>query len=172
MNTFDRKEVISEIQNDLRVLYKSGIIRQQLTPTGVYDQQTVNAVKEFQRSAGLPDTGIIDYPTWVLLCDAAKDVKSIKEGPEPIYPFDQMRPGGSVSYGEKSDLVYFIQIMLKCLLRYDFEDLVITGQYDRATVEAVRRFQRANRLEATGSVDINTWNALADVYNRNITDTH
>ena len=165
MNTADQKAVIYEIQNYLRELYKNNIISQQITPTGVYDRQTVDAIKEFQRTAGLPQTGITDYPTWVILSDAARQLQGFDDASNPIYPFNMMRNGASVSFGERSDLVYIIQIMLKNLIRYDFEDLMITGSYDRATLEAVRRFQRMNRIEETGSVNRTTWDLLANAYN-------
>ena len=172
MNSADRQEIIFELQNDLRTLYKSGIIAAQITPTGVFDDQTASAVREFQRTAGLPETGIVDYPTWVILNDTARDIRGESNGSAPIYPFDQIREGASVGYGEVSDLVYIIQIMLKRLLGFDFDRLGITGRFDRATAEAVRQFQRAGGLEVTGSVNKSTWDSLADSYNINVVRSH
>ena len=31
---------------------------------GIYGQQTADAVKIFQRVFGLPQSGVVDYPTW------------------------------------------------------------------------------------------------------------
>lgn len=33
-------------------------------PTGSYDAETTASVQQFQRAAGLPDTGITDFATW------------------------------------------------------------------------------------------------------------
>ena len=38
---------------------------------GMYGQQTSDAVREFQASAGLPETGLVDEPTWSALLTAA-----------------------------------------------------------------------------------------------------
>lgn len=45
----------------------------------------------------------------------------------------------------------------------------IDGQYDEATRMAVKKFQRIKRLKESGEVDIDTFNALYDVY-RSATD--
>lgn len=172
MNSLDRKEVIKEIQSNLRTLYKGGIIDISIVPTGVYDERTAAAIKELQRSAGLPETGITDRATWAVLTDAANRLKNAEKSSEPIYPFEQMTDGGCVRPGECSDLVYIIQVMLACLAGYDFEDVSICGDFDSATEDAVREFQRINGLEESGEVDKSTWNALAGAYNRSIKQVH
>ena len=172
MNAPDRKAVIKEIQNDLRTLYKGGITDISIVPTGVYDERTAEAIKELQRSAGLPETGITDRTTWAVLTDAANRIRSADKSSDPIYPFDQMTASGCVRPGECSDLVYIIQVMLACLSGYDFEDVPICGDFNTATEDAVRSFQRINGLEESGEVNINTWNALANAYNRSIKKVH
>lgn len=47
-------EVLSRFQPDLP----------QISMTGTYDEATVNAVRAFQRSIGLPDSGAVDSTTW------------------------------------------------------------------------------------------------------------
>ena len=47
-------EVLSRFQPDLP----------QLMLTGTYDDTTVQAVRAFQNSVGLPDTGAVDAATW------------------------------------------------------------------------------------------------------------
>ena len=172
MNASNRKEVIKEIQSDLRTLYKGGIIDISIVPTGVYDSRTAEAIKELQRSAGLPVTGITDRTTWAVLTDAANRIRNAEKGSDPIYPFEQLTAGGCVHPGECSDLVYIIQVMLACLSGYDFEDISICGDYDSATEDAVRSFQRINGLRESGEVDKSTWNALAGAYNRSIRKVH
>ena len=33
-------------------------------PSGYFDEDTAQAVREFQSVFGLPPTGIVDFPTW------------------------------------------------------------------------------------------------------------
>ena len=165
MNSYDRENVIREIQRDLRTLYTAKVISTSVVPTGVYDRATVEAVKELQRTAGLPVTGTVDYPTWQILKDAARQVRYNGRETAPIYPFAHIRNGQSVKPGERSDTVYFIQIVLRSLIGYDFDGVEINGVYDSQTTEAVKVFQKSFSLPPSGSVDRETWNTLAAAYN-------
>ena len=73
---------------------------------------------------------------------------------------------GDVGYGDESDVVAIIQIMLNTLkLRYDgYDFLKVTFLFDDATEDAVRHFQGVNSMETSGRVDRKTWNALADEF--------
>ena len=62
--------LVSIIQNalgELSAVY-DGI--GEVPQTGVYDEQTARAVREFQRVYGLPETGAVDRTTWNALADA------------------------------------------------------------------------------------------------------
>lgn len=86
--------------------------------------------------------------------------------PIRIAPFPDIE-GYMVREGERQASVSIIQIMLEALrLYYDtFGALPQSGVYDRDTVEAVKEFQRINRIPVTGEIDLNTWNALAEEFN-------
>lgn len=43
--------------------------------TGRYTQATLTAVQQYQQAAGLPATGVVDFPTWQRLMTAAEAVK-------------------------------------------------------------------------------------------------
>ena len=64
-------------------------------------------------------------------------------------------------------MVYILQIMLSELgiIYDDFPEIEITGVFDATTEQAVKTFQRINRLPQTGEVEMKTWNALARNYN-------
>ena len=82
-----------------------------------------------------------------------------------IYPF----PGANYKtfIGEKSDIIYIIQILLSAIavVYDDFETIVPSGTFDQKTSDAVGRFQKFNQLPITGIVDKRTWDALANNYN-------
>ena len=46
---------------------------------GVYGESTANAVRKFQNIFGLPQTGIVDYPTWYKISEIYVGVSRIAE---------------------------------------------------------------------------------------------
>lgn len=132
---------------------------------GRFDLGTENAWRSFQRRYGLPETGIVDLAGWEKLREVYEESLARRLPAEPIYPFFdsalRIRPG------EEGNLVMLLQILLTELqMLYDgYGDLVVNGRYDPATAEAIRQFQRVNLLDATGEVDLVTWNRLAAQYN-------
>lgn len=134
---------------------------------GRYDRGTENAVRAFQRKYGLSETGVVDLPTWEKIREiyAAYGSGILDGDGEGIYPF--LRPRTEVRAGEKSTLVMILQIILDSLrLFYDgYGEIPLSGVYDKATEDAIRAFQRANLLDATGVTDRVTWNRLAEAYN-------
>lgn len=144
-----------------------------IVPTGVYDSRTAEAVRQLQKIAGIPQTGLVDYTTWKILCDAAGQIRDQNGSTAPIYPFSHIGKGQKVCAGERSDTVYIIQIMLRALTGYDFEDIPVDGIYGEKTEEAIKEFQRMNALPPSGEVGRETWDRLADSYNiSNCSDPH
>ena len=114
---------------------------------------------------GLTENGEADLATWEKLREIYTLYLLENSPPDPIMPFysGKMR----VLPGERSHLVMILQIMLEALrVLYDgYGEISISGVYDGATGEAIRQFQKANLLSATGEVDLMTWNRLAAEYN-------
>lgn len=159
-----KKDSIYELQKMLHKIFCVEKIDVPLFPDGIYGEQTAHAVSVFQKQNGLTPTGITDQSTWNAI---VKEYKNVTEQCSPgvgIYPF---YAGCSCNAGERSDLVYIIQVMLSALevVYDDFPNVAINGTFDEATTDAVKIFQRINRLDETGNVDIKTWNALAKSYN-------
>jgi uncharacterized protein YgiM (DUF1202 family) len=50
-----------------RLLRQAGFLQSNFVVSGIYDQTTQNAVREFQRVNGLPITGVVDAATWQAL---------------------------------------------------------------------------------------------------------
>ena len=136
---------------------------------GVFDRETEQALRAFQRAVGLPVTGRADRPTWEQLYAAyVADVEG-RRAPRRIAHFPEIPENYAVELGETQFLVSIIQHALSELsVIYDgIGEVPVSGSYDARTAEAVRAFQAVNRLPTTGAVDRTTWNALADAYNRN-----
>ncbi|AKU26453.1 peptidase P60 [Geobacillus sp. LC300] len=119
--------------------------------TGYYGVLTADAIRRFQRDNGLPVTGAVDNQTAARLASA---VKAKTTSPAPI---ERERLAVRLSIGALGDDVKRIQTKLK-ELGYFYTD--ITGYYGTATADAVRRFQQAAQLPATGVVDGETYERL------------
>ncbi|OQP16804.1 peptidoglycan-binding protein [Geobacillus zalihae] len=119
--------------------------------TGYYGVLTADAVRRFQRDNGLPVTGAVDNQTVARLASA---VKAKTTSPAPI---ERERQAVRLSIGALGDDVKRIQTKLKEL---GYFYTAITGYYGTATADAVRRFQQAAQLPATGVVDGETYERL------------
>ena len=51
----------------------------QITANGIYGEATANAVRIFQKTFGLPQTGVVDYPTWYKISEIYVGVSRIAE---------------------------------------------------------------------------------------------
>lgn len=160
----DRKAEILELQHMLRVISQTSGSIPLVNPDGIFGKTTEDAVIAFQREAGLPANGIVDFTAWNAIFRAylnASRIVSLR----PIQPF----PAGNyeIHPEERSDIVYIIQLMLSALaIALDiFDDIEPTGIYDQKTENAIIHFQKQSGLPQNGVIDRNTWDALAQHYN-------
>ncbi len=170
MDTRDKRLAIIEIQRNLRELTNGGWEIISLVADGVYGSRTREAVRQFQTIESLPVTGIVDALTWRVLQTAADIQRGERAPATPIYPWNRPLPNDTTMAGERTDLIYLAQLMLRESIAYDFE-LPLTGVLDQATQRALADFQRINGLPSTGILDRATWNALADAYNKYLPQT-
>lgn len=137
------------------------------TQCGDYNEQTRSAVTYFQKQNSLPPTGNVDFDTWEALYNAYTACSKQQESAYPIYPYPK-RDGFKVQIGERSDLVLIIQLLLNELrLNYNcYGYIPPNGRFNLTTASAVREFQKVNGIETNGIVDRNTWNRIAEQYNK------
>jgi peptidoglycan DL-endopeptidase LytE len=105
------------------------------TATGYFGPITEQAVKAFQSSARLPVTGIVDDATYAKLKGIAASNAGMK-------------------IGSRGNDVKVLQQNLKLLGYFKYPE--ITGYFGTITQDAVKRFQQANGLSATGVADART----------------
>lgn len=134
--------------------------------SGQYDEGTRAAVTHFQRKYFLPPTGDVNFDTWDSISQLYRTYENIYGHTEGIYPFPTS-PEFVVMPGERSNLVYVIQIMLNELGRnYDsYGFLPLNGRYDIAMTRSIEEFQSAHGIKTSGVVDRITWNRMAEEYN-------
>lgn len=79
-----------------RLLRQAGFLPPNFIVTGIYDQTTQNAVREFQRVNGLPVTGIVDAATWQALYRATAPPTPLPSpSPSPSPSPTDPPPGGT-----------------------------------------------------------------------------
>ncbi|WPZ18144.1 peptidoglycan-binding protein [Geobacillus subterraneus] len=118
--------------------------------TGYYGIITADAVRRFQKDNGLPATGSADSTTLTRIADAVKK----KIAP----PAEEDRSSIYLTIGARGEEVKRVQTNLKQLGYFTYSE--ITGYYGTITADAVRRFQKDAKLQATGIVDDATYERL------------
>lgn len=132
--------------------------------TGVYNENTRNAVSAVQRENNLPVTGITDALTWeVIYSNAAGDAADVLMAENSVvtrpYPGEVLKPG---SRGED---VRILQEYLNVLTAYSgIFPVDVTGVYGVSTARSVSGFQRRFSLPVTGETDKQTWDEIAAKY--------
>ena len=134
---------------------------------GIFESDTEQSLRDFQRTQGLAQTGTADALTWELLYAAYRASLANRTLPQSLDIFPRMPMGYRMRSGSCGFTVTALQYILQELeaLYGGMRDVTLSGRYDRATEDAVREFQRVNRLPVTGEVDLLTWNLLADQHN-------
>jgi len=127
---------VEALQQRLQTLgFYQGVI------TGYFDALTAVAVQQFQRSQGIPATGVATSTTLVAL--NVTSVPSFPSIPTPPQTDTILRLG---SHGQA---VRVLQAQLQTLGYYTG---IVDGVFGQSTQRAVSNFQRANRITVTGEV--------------------
>ncbi len=140
MRLNNKGEAVASLQQRLIELgFKVGEVN------GVYDKQTSNAIKDFQKKNGLNVDGLAGYQTQSLLFsgEALPIVAQPSPTPGPI----PKAPKNPVKKGDQGEDAEKVQKRLSDLGYYQG---VIDGNFGTSSVEALQRFQSENYMEADG----------------------
>lgn len=133
---------------------------------GIFEEQTREALRAFQRKYELTPNGIADRGTWNLLY--LKYLESVSENSiaESLLVFPTRPDGFSYKLGDSGYGVGIVQMILDSLdVYYDFGEIAIDQKFGEKTRDAVKKFQAKNGITPTGNVDKKTWNLLAEQMN-------
>ena len=161
-------EAIRQIQTFLRQLsyFEAQIPAPEVN--GIFVEATRDSLMAFQRLEGLPVTGVADQRTFELLYHRYRESLAANAAPVALSLFPRYPAAHSLGPGDEGFLVDAVQFLLREIgIRYaGYDNLSQSGNYDAETDRAVRALQERYLLPETGRVDKNTWNALAESYNR------
>ena len=155
---------IRSLQTMLRVIGENDADAVRIVPDGIYGTETVRAVSVFQRSHGLPVTGITDQATWDAI---VKVYESALIEQDAAYSLDViLNPGQVIRKGEQHPHLYLVQAMLMTLSNI-YQSIGIpslSGILDDATADSLSSFQRLSALPMSGQLDKHTWKHLVLQY--------
>ena len=157
-------QAILNLQRYLRQLSRFDADIPSVDEDGIFGEQTRASLEAFQRKYGLPVTGTADSETWATLFNEYLSSVEARTRPDPVYIFPRYPADFSVGRGDENIYVAIIQLLLRdiiILYGKDAELLPIDGIFGDVTEQAVRDFQRIQRLPEDGRVDRITWNRLA-----------
>ena len=138
------------------------------TNLGIYDEETVAAVKKFQEIFSLPVTGIVDKATWYKIKYVYTSVKKLadlySEGlseSEATFLYED-----ELNYGDTGIEVEHIHYFLDAIafLDPDIPRLQTNSIYNNNTITMVKAFQKKYGLPVTGVFTYQDWKVLKEIY--------
>ena len=158
------------IQRDLRRIRKNYPAIPNISNTlGIYDEETVEAVKKFQQIFSLPISGVVDKATWYKIKYVYTSVKKLSdlysEGlteTEATFLYED-----ELNYGDTGIEVQYIHYYLDALafLDKDIPRLQTNAIYNNNTITMVKAFQEKYKLPVTGIITYNDFKVLKEAYN-------
>ncbi|MGM9625532.1 MAG: peptidoglycan-binding protein [Eubacteriales bacterium] len=159
---------IRELQTLLAGLHHMIPVLPQVAVTGVWNDQTENAVRAFQKYKNLPETGKVDLETWSAIITTYEEQNMLYIPGAPLFPLYNT---ALVSAPENvPHFVEMLQMMLRTIAEISgfYPTIQITGRYDEQTASAISVVQLLSGLPTTGRLDPATWNAAAGMYNQEV----
>ena len=165
VNISDDRVRVEILQRMLRYLsFAYGDDELGVSISGVFDPVTTSAVRHYQKTNSLPQTGVVDQTTWDSIVRDYDREASLRL-PVYIYPIPT-DPYHVTKLSERSDIVLILQVILGALRQiYDYPPVPLSGVYGQQTADAVRIYQGARGLPQTGEADRATWRHLAEEFN-------
>ena len=157
------------IQRDLRRIRQNYPAIPNISNTlGIYEKETVDAVKKFQEIFGLPVTGVVDKATWYKIKYVYTSVKKLSD----LYSEGLSQEEATflytdkLEYGDTGIEVEYIHYFLDAIafLDKDIPRLPTNSIYNNNTITMVKAFQEKYNLPVTGVFTYSDWTVLKNAY--------
>lgn len=155
---------IRNLQTMLRVIFQNNNNVRPIVPDGIYGAETKSAVTYFQKTNGIPATGITDERTWNAIERAYLPARTDCCKAQPLQI--DLNSGQIIKKGEADLSVYLVQGMLAGMNQI-YQNILMpgfSGVLDKATQDSILSFQSLNGIPETGELDKTTWRYLVLQY--------
>ena len=152
---------IRSLQTMLRVLAEQDSRYETLIPDGIYGPSTVSAVSRFQRNHGMSPTGVTDQQTWEAIQREYESALIEIDEAETLQIL--LNPHQVIHRGQRHPNVHILQAVLTVLddAYGSLGKPSRNGILDEATAASLAAFQGLSGLPMTGDLDKRTWKHLA-----------
>ena len=155
---------ILELQEKLRGLSFAGDTVPRPAVTGVRDGTTDAALRAFQKTVGLAETGNADPATWQALDGAHRQNVRRYTPVSPLYPV-----GGEAFFSLPYPKPFLLLLQVILMSLSQTAEVIpappLSGIYDEMTARAVSAVQSLAGLPPTGVLDTAAWDVIAALYN-------
>lgn len=131
---------------------------------GIFGSRTAKSVESFQKTYGLPVTGVVDNTTWEKIQDVYETIED-KVPSNPENQFFKRFPGQNLIIGSQNENVLLMQSYLNKIAKV-YKSIPIveeTGYFGAKTAQSVSAFQQQFGIPVTGSIGPITWDSIIDV---------
>lgn len=159
-----QSSAVFELQGYLRSISRINGDILSIVPDGIFGKETTTAVKGFQKSLSLNETGIVDYDLWEKIKKEATRSDYLLS--EPINIVKIENSDLPLKRGDKNVLIYTLHLMLNKLAGsfINFDSLPIDDTFTHKTQMQVLLWQKIIAHDETGQVDKITWDSLVAIY--------
>ena len=159
------------IQRDLRRIRQNYPAIPDITTTlGIYDVETENAVRKFQKIFNLNATGVVDKATWYKIKYIYTSVKKLSDLYSEGVTEEEVTflYNDELKYGDSGIEVEYIHYFLDAIafLDNDIPRLKTNSVYSDNTVTMVKAFQKKYNLPVTGIFTYSDWKVLKNAYDK------
>lgn len=155
---------VRSLQTMLRMVGTNNGSISRVIPDGIYGKQTEAAVRSYQRYAGLPVTGVVNFATWQQLTYHYQQARIDQMQSAPLLIV--MQPNQRILPGEKNSHLYLIQSMMVVLAGF-FANMPmanITGIHDEPSQQAVSFLKSMSEMDANPVIDKTFYALLGRIY--------